>query len=381
MYKNILVAALAASLSLGAFAQEKMYLIKGNEVVAKYNVGDVDYVSFELPEGVEDNTGDEPSLIQRQYASAVGLYYGTTDNVADYVVQLSTRSLMDENTPVDFLYLQIMGPAADFHNLTLPEGTYTIQDGDTREAFKYYKGVRNVTLEGETIAGTLVVNRPNNNETSYVLVTGGSFTVAKAENGYSISGTLKLENDAVLDFSYEGACVIDNHSDEKDPADILPLPDSKLTEDVTFTVGEAYYGNYGEMFEDKPGFVYNYVYLYSGDYAYIVELGLLVDKSKANGSILPKGKYTVAKLGSADYNSDKNIAIAPFEVMGETSIGTYGSWITVGYVDKSPLVTGEIEILEDFDGTNDLKISVNLKDNSETPHTVTVSYSGKAEKL
>lgn len=41
MFKKVLTFTLALALSLGAYAQEKMYLIKGNEVVAKYNVGDV----------------------------------------------------------------------------------------------------------------------------------------------------------------------------------------------------------------------------------------------------------------------------------------------------------------------------------------------------
>lgn len=53
--KNMaLVAALA--LGIGANAQtENMYLIKGDRVVGKYNVDAVDYVSFKLPEGVQEN--------------------------------------------------------------------------------------------------------------------------------------------------------------------------------------------------------------------------------------------------------------------------------------------------------------------------------------
>lgn len=47
----IMVAAFAAT----GMAQENMYLIKGNQVVAKYSVDDVDYVSFKLPEGVTEN--------------------------------------------------------------------------------------------------------------------------------------------------------------------------------------------------------------------------------------------------------------------------------------------------------------------------------------
>ncbi len=381
MYKKILAAVLTASLSLGTFAQDKMYLIKDNEVVAKYNVTDVDYVSFELPAGVVDNTGNQPSVRNRVYLSAIGSYFGTTDDVADYQIQFKTRTVMDENTPVEFLYLQLMGPAADYHNLSLPEGTYTVQNGDVRKAFTFYKGIRDITLEGEAVGGSIVIERPNNEDMVSVLVESGSFTITKEGNGYAISGLLKLDNGEVLEFAYNGACVVENQSDEKDPADILPLPESVMTADVDFTAGEAYFGNYGVLLEDKPNFIYNFVYLYSSDYAEILEMGILVDKTKAGNIVLPKGKYQVATLGSTEYNSGNNVALAAFQVMGDMAIGTYGCWITTNYTDMSPLVSGEVEILEDFNGTNDLKIKVNLKDNSATPHAVTVSSSGKAEKL
>lgn len=55
--KKILLAAAFAAGFFGASAQtadETMYLIKGDQVVGKYNVDDVDYVSFTLPEGVND---------------------------------------------------------------------------------------------------------------------------------------------------------------------------------------------------------------------------------------------------------------------------------------------------------------------------------------
>lgn len=57
MIKHVIIASLLASAALGGYAQsdETMYLIKGDRVVAKYNVDDVDYASFELPEGVIDD--------------------------------------------------------------------------------------------------------------------------------------------------------------------------------------------------------------------------------------------------------------------------------------------------------------------------------------
>ncbi len=57
MIKKLLAAAVLASAAFGAYAQhDTMYLIKGDRVVGKYNVDDVDYATFSLPEGVNDAT-------------------------------------------------------------------------------------------------------------------------------------------------------------------------------------------------------------------------------------------------------------------------------------------------------------------------------------
>lgn len=382
MFKKVLTFTLALALSLGAYAQEKMYLIKGNEVVAKYNVGDVDYATFHLPEGVIDNTGDGPTVNKKQYVSAIGKYYGTTDDVADYQIQFSSRPVMDENIPIDLLYLQFMAPAADYHNLSLPEGTYTIQNGDTRAPFTFYAGFSKVTPEGEEVGGSMVVDRPLPSETNYNIVTGGTFTIAKADGGYTIIGLLRLEDGNVLDFSYTGPCVVENESDEKDPADFLPLPESALTADFALAeVAEAYYGNYGQLFQDKPGYTYHYIYLYDSSYANVIEMGLLVNDNKADGVIIPKGKYQVVKVATPAYKADNNFALAAFKVMGDQTIGQYGCWLTVDYAEVDPLVDGEVEILDDFTGTGNLNIKVSLKDNAATPHNVTATYNGRAEKL
>ena len=57
MIKQTIIATLFAVGAMGAYAQstDMMYLIKGDHVVSKYKVDDVDYVSFELPAGVIDN--------------------------------------------------------------------------------------------------------------------------------------------------------------------------------------------------------------------------------------------------------------------------------------------------------------------------------------
>ena len=381
MFKKIFVAAMAATLALGSFAQDKMYLIKGNQVVAKYNVADVDYVAFELPEGVTDNTGDTPSVKATNYVSAVAKYFGTTDGVADYQIQLSTRSLVDEHTPVEFLYLQFMGPAADYHDLFVPEGTYTVQKGDARTAFTYYKGERQNSPQGEAVGGSLVIERPDESTNTAILVEGGDFTVTKADNSYRITGLLKLDNGKVLDFAYNGACVVDNESDEKDPAEELPMPESTLTGDVSFVADYVCGGTHGQLFQDMPNLVYNYIWFYDSSYADCVELGFLVDKTKYDGIFIPKGKYSLVKVGSPEFNSSDKFALSAYQIQGDMNVAHYGSWCVQNYGEYSPLVVGEIEVLEDYKGTGSINIKLTLKDNAATPHTVTVNYNGSVDML
>ncbi len=82
MKKNILMAAavgLAATFQLSA--QDTMYLVKGDRVVGKYNVEDVEYVTFNLPDGVHD----ENLWITANNAGKNTLSYSvgtTSDNVA-----------------------------------------------------------------------------------------------------------------------------------------------------------------------------------------------------------------------------------------------------------------------------------------------------------
>lgn len=52
--KLLLMIVMVAAVAASGMAQENMYLIKGNQVVARYGVDEVDYVSFKLPEGVTE---------------------------------------------------------------------------------------------------------------------------------------------------------------------------------------------------------------------------------------------------------------------------------------------------------------------------------------
>lgn len=383
MFKKIFAASLAAVLTLGAAAQEKLYLVKDNEVVAKYNVADVDYVTFNLPSDVNDDTDAQPGIINRTYKSAMGLYFGTTDDVADYQIQLSSRGIADENIPVDFLYLQLMGPAADFHDLYLPEGTYTVQQGEARKAFTYYAGVRQNSSQGTMIGGTLILDRPTAESQITNLVEGGTFTVTKDGNAYKIAGILKLENGSVLEFNYSGACVIDNQSDEKDPAEEVELPASSLTEDMEFPTYDVFYGTFGKLWADAPNLVYNYLWFNDSSYSDCLEVGFFVDASLCPDGkfFIPKGKYQVVKMGSAAFNNDQAGILYPFGVKSDTGVARYGCWMQTNYGEFSPLVAGEVELLEDYDGTGSMNVKVTLRDNAQNPHTVSGSYNGVATKL
>lgn len=54
MMKQLLLTAALALTGAACFAQENLYLIKGNQVVAKYDANDVEYISFEKPNNVEE---------------------------------------------------------------------------------------------------------------------------------------------------------------------------------------------------------------------------------------------------------------------------------------------------------------------------------------
>lgn len=82
MKKNILmVAAVGIAATFQLSAQDTMYLVKGDRVVGKYNVEDVEYVTFDLPDGVHD----ENLWITANNAGKNTLSYSvgtTSDNVA-----------------------------------------------------------------------------------------------------------------------------------------------------------------------------------------------------------------------------------------------------------------------------------------------------------
>lgn len=130
---------MAVCMAVTGMAQENVYLIKGNQVVAKYGVDEVDYVSFKLPEGVTENQ----ILIN---VDEVGKNYftytvKTLSSDKQYVHTFIQKSMVDIYM---LTYYGTMSDEADpellkmylknqLYNGYLGKGTrsYTIQDGES----------------------------------------------------------------------------------------------------------------------------------------------------------------------------------------------------------------------------------------------------------
>ncbi len=381
MKKHILFAAIAA-MTFAASAQQTMYLVKGNNVVAKYNVDDVDYATFTLPDGVSDITPGDGTVLNKTYAGASPVYHGTDFDCGIFQIMLSTKSIQDENPPLDLLYLQISTPkVTDLKNITIADGTYTLGDADAVAPFRFYPGIRS-TQNGEEVAmGTVTAYKPDNTTIEFVMVTDGTFTVKTEGSQYTVDGLLKLENGNVLEFKYNGPMVVINESSEQPPVDEVPLPESNLTADYTFTpiASEAYVTVYNGLFADAPNLSYNWIMLYEdSNYANSLDLTLVVDTKKYPGILLPKGKYPVFSRTDGSLSTLALGTCPAFEVMTDEVKAPYGCWLKTDYgVMTAPLVAGEVEVLEDVTSWNNVKLRVNLKDNAKTPHTVTCEFSGK----
>lgn len=385
MKKYILLTALAA-VALAGSAQETMYLIKGNQVVAKYNVADVDYAAFKLPEGVTDITG-EGQVLSKTYISASPVYHGTLDGCGSFQIQFSTKDIMNENPPLDFMYLDITTPlVTDIKDIQIAEGTYTLGAADKIEPFKFYPGVH-VTSDGQELpAGSLTFQRPDltGENDVYTFITDGSFSVNRDGSQYTFTGMLKLADGNVLEFKYDGPMVVINQSDEKPSADDLPLPASGLTENYAFTplAAESYVTNYKKLFADFPNLDYYRFMLYEdADYNNCLDVALVVDRVAYPDVLLPKGTYKVFSRTDGSLSTLEFGACPAFEVMGDQAIGTYGCWLTLDYSTRAPLVSGEVEILEDVVSWNEVKMRVKLYDNASTPHTVTCDFSGSVMSI
>lgn len=151
----IMVAAVAAT----GMAQENMYLIKGNQVVAKFGVDEVDYVSFKLPEGVTEN---QLILSAGETGKNYFTYNVTTlSPTKQYVHFFLQKSLIDitlltyygttmENSDPELVNQLLKN---QLYNGYLAEGTksFTVQDGmsDGSAELEVIAGQEYVIMVGE----------------------------------------------------------------------------------------------------------------------------------------------------------------------------------------------------------------------------------------
>lgn len=388
MKRNVLLIATLLATVFGSVAQETMYLIKGDQVIAKYPISEVDYAAFELPAGVKDLTGGDNELKQITYLGASAVYFGTEADCGQFQIQFTSKDITDENPPISFLYLQFSTPkVTDPANIKIAEGLYTLGNGNEPASFKFYAGERQVVGIGdEQVGGSLTLDRATNTDLDIKLVSDGQFSIKyDGERNYSVAGLLKLENGNVLDFNYSGPLVVINQSSEQPPADEVPIPESKLTADCTFTplAPECYGTVWKSFFNDAPQFDYIYILLYDdANYTNCLQLGMVVDRDKYPGVILPKGKYPMISRTDGSLSTVSLATYPAFSVGAEDMAPVdYGCWITQDYSEKSPLVGGEIEVLEDATSLNSVKLRITLKDNAPTPHTVTCTFEGKLDSL
>ena len=360
-----------------------MYLIKDNRVVAKYNVDEVDYAAFTLPAGVTD-IQDEAAYKNIEYKSAVGIFHGHEGEAAQMEIEFTTNVYGDENPPMSFLYLRLSGPTqTDLENIRLAAGTYTLGDIEAPAPFRFYAGMIDDVDGIDVAGGTLTVDRPDAATSIYTLVTGGYVTVEEAGTGYAVTGLLRLENDRIIEISYNGAVVVENQSSEQPPANELDIPQSSLTADRTFVPTEGYGVVWNNFFADYPKFDYVYVLLYEGyDYANYLQLGLIVDREKNPDVLLPKGKYPIIQRNAAGFRSAELASIPAFAISTDSAPQVeYGCWLCEDYIDFSPLIAGEVEVLEDASDFTNVKLKVTLKDNAADAHTVSCDFDGRLSNL
>lgn len=94
MTKNILIsAALLAATVFGAAAQEKIYLVKGDHVVGKYDIDEVDYATFKLPEGVID--APVWINIDKKTKNSISYTVNTTNPNSSYVHSVMSEPWLD----------------------------------------------------------------------------------------------------------------------------------------------------------------------------------------------------------------------------------------------------------------------------------------------
>lgn len=195
MIKKIFLAImLVAGFAAESKAQEMMYLIKGNQVVAKYSTDDVDYISFKLPEGVKEDeviinvTETGKNYITYNIKTIIPtksyIHYFMQENIVN--LYLLSYYGKDINTASEEEFNAIIRTLLYDGFLSTGSNTFTFRDGDTDGFGKY-----------EILAGQrYIIAAADMNETMDAFGENLYYTIAETLPAERSQGTLNV--------SYEG---------------------------------------------------------------------------------------------------------------------------------------------------------------------------------
>lgn len=231
--------------------------------------------------------------------------------------------------------------------VALPEGVYVLGDGS----------------DGTFAAGNsrwFITDDTGQGYEENAFFEEGSLTVTKKDGVYFYEADLTDMNGKTHRVTYSGSVQL---------ADYSPVM-STLTSDYEADMEGAicdgeYYGDYfGTGTANWTVYIYQPGSL-TGDY---IKLELLTDPGFTPQAGFPTGTYT----DSRDYSMNTYIS-------GYSSYAyTIGSWLFVdGFSGGAPLTDGEIEIVENGDGT--YTISIDCMDNLDPANRITASWTGVPE--
>lgn len=235
----------------------------------------------------------------------------------------------------------------DMDQIALPEGVYVLGDGS----------------DGTFASGNskwFMMDDTGDGYAENAFFEEGTLTVTKEDRVYFYEADLTDKNGKKHRVTYSGTLNLTDYSPVK----------STLTSDYEADMEGAicdgeYYGDYfGTGTANWTIYIYQPGSL-TGDY---IKLELLTDPGFTPQAGFPTGTYT----DSRDYSMNTYIS-------GYSSYAyTIGSWLFVdGFSGGAPLTDGEIEIVENGDGT--YTISIDCMDNLDPANRITASWTGVPE--
>lgn len=342
-----------------------------------------------ISEIVKQTFKTQPAPIRKTFLSAIGSFENRNieTGTAIYTIDFSTDEFSTdgstEHFPTSHLYVTLTGDAntVDLASLSIPTGTYTLGDSNAPVVGKFYAGdIQN----GEPFNTFLTTQEEKNGDTTTNLISNGTLTITAAEGKgkYKVELNFVDENGGKIEGTYEGSIAMNNNSEELPPSEELPLPESTLTNDITLTIAEAYYSDFGTDRYGYKGRKEMYLQLYtSSNYDEYIDLYLLTDNTKYENQILPVGIYPLYKWN--EFTTPGLSAISGFHVKSSSVPDT---WMGCNYAYESgthhvALTDGEVEIISYDTSTGEVSLKFTLKDNAAQPHTVSGSYKGSIIKL